>query len=432
MTKWFDTNYHYMVPEFTRGQTLHASPRSSRSTNIREAKALGYQTRPVLLGPVTYLKLGKSKDADARSAVAAAAVCCRSMSRCCAGSPPKAPNGCRSTSRAWCSISTTRPGRRCARPTARSPTRCRQLKIMLTTYFGGLGDNLDTALSLPVAGLHLDLVRAPRAARRRSLAKAPRGSGAVAGRDRRPQYLARRSAGAARSAGAGGRQARHGSCPDRAVLLAAACADRPRPGDRASIRTLKSWLAFAVQKMGELATLGQALAAGRDTVARCARVRRLPPLPRAGHRRRSTMPPSRRASRRSPQTWPIASSGFAARAETAAQALQSAGVPDHDHRLVPADRGGAKGPRRPCQGRAERRRLRDVPARGDRRARCAGRRRSASTCWCMASSSATTWCSISASSSPASPSPGMAGCSPTARAACGRRSSSATCRARSR
>ena len=36
-----------------------------------------------------------------------------------------------------------------------------QLKIMLTTYFGDLGDNLDTALSLPVAGLHVDLVRAP-------------------------------------------------------------------------------------------------------------------------------------------------------------------------------------------------------------------------------------------------------------------------------
>jgi 5-methyltetrahydropteroyltriglutamate--homocysteine methyltransferase len=36
-----------------------------------------------------------------------------------------------------------------------------QVKLMLTTYFGGLGDNLITALALPVAGLHLDLVRAP-------------------------------------------------------------------------------------------------------------------------------------------------------------------------------------------------------------------------------------------------------------------------------
>src|SRR5262249_29435763 len=53
MTKWFDTNYHYIVPEFARGQ----------ADEYLEGRALGYQTRPVLLGPVTYLKLGKSKDA---------------------------------------------------------------------------------------------------------------------------------------------------------------------------------------------------------------------------------------------------------------------------------------------------------------------------------------------------------------------------------
>ena len=62
MTKWFDTNYHYMVPELD-ADSASRSPRASRSTSIGEAKALGYQTRPVLLGPVTYLKLGKSKDA---------------------------------------------------------------------------------------------------------------------------------------------------------------------------------------------------------------------------------------------------------------------------------------------------------------------------------------------------------------------------------
>ena len=61
MTKWFDTNYHYMVPEFTRGQTFALSSLKPVD-EFREAKALGYQTRPVLLGPVTFLKLGKSKD----------------------------------------------------------------------------------------------------------------------------------------------------------------------------------------------------------------------------------------------------------------------------------------------------------------------------------------------------------------------------------
>src|SRR5207253_7803188 len=48
------------------------------------------------------------------------------------------------------------------------------LKIILTSYFGGIGGNLDTALSLPVAGLHLDLVRAPEQLAT-ALAKAPQG-----------------------------------------------------------------------------------------------------------------------------------------------------------------------------------------------------------------------------------------------------------------
>ena len=62
MTKWFDTNYHYMVPEFARGQTFELASLKPVD-EFREAKALGYHTRPVLLGPVTFLKLGKSKDA---------------------------------------------------------------------------------------------------------------------------------------------------------------------------------------------------------------------------------------------------------------------------------------------------------------------------------------------------------------------------------
>ncbi len=61
MTKWFDTNYHYIVPEFTRGQEFTLST-SKAVDEFREAKALGIHTRPVLVGPVTFLKLGKSKD----------------------------------------------------------------------------------------------------------------------------------------------------------------------------------------------------------------------------------------------------------------------------------------------------------------------------------------------------------------------------------
>jgi 5-methyltetrahydropteroyltriglutamate--homocysteine methyltransferase len=62
MTKWFDTNYHYIVPEFYKNQ-----PFKLFSTKIidefYEAKQLGITTKPVLIGPVSYLLLGKEKEA---------------------------------------------------------------------------------------------------------------------------------------------------------------------------------------------------------------------------------------------------------------------------------------------------------------------------------------------------------------------------------
>ena len=60
MTKWFDTNYHYMVPELSPRQRFVLSSLKPVDEYL-EAKALGYQTRPVLLGPVTYLGLGKEQ-----------------------------------------------------------------------------------------------------------------------------------------------------------------------------------------------------------------------------------------------------------------------------------------------------------------------------------------------------------------------------------
>ena len=63
MTKWFDTNYHYMVPEFSRRQQFVLSSLKPID-EYREARALGYETRPVLLGPITYLRLGKNRDAN--------------------------------------------------------------------------------------------------------------------------------------------------------------------------------------------------------------------------------------------------------------------------------------------------------------------------------------------------------------------------------
>jgi 5-methyltetrahydropteroyltriglutamate--homocysteine methyltransferase len=59
MTKWFDTNYHYLVPEIgpeTRFRPVAGKPVGE----LREARALGFSTRPVLVGPVTFLRLAQA------------------------------------------------------------------------------------------------------------------------------------------------------------------------------------------------------------------------------------------------------------------------------------------------------------------------------------------------------------------------------------
>jgi 5-methyltetrahydropteroyltriglutamate--homocysteine methyltransferase len=136
---------------------------------------------------------------------------------------------------------------------------------MLTSYFGGLGDNLNTAMSLPVAGLHIDLVRAP-AQLADVLKKAPRGLvlslGIIDGRniwranlagllDRLEPVVAKRGTNEVQIA------------PSCSLLHVPVDLDQETGLDF----DLKSWLAFSVQKMAELATLGQALAGGRESVA---------------------------------------------------------------------------------------------------------------------------------------------------------------------
>ena len=61
MTKWFDTNYHYIVPEFTSETKFRMNPDKILG-EIKEAKKLGIQTKPVIIGPVTFLLLGKEKE----------------------------------------------------------------------------------------------------------------------------------------------------------------------------------------------------------------------------------------------------------------------------------------------------------------------------------------------------------------------------------
>ncbi len=157
MTKWFDTNYHYIVPEFEAGQTF-----SFGSTKIvdefKEAKALGILTRPVLLGPITYLFLGKAKDGVSKNELIKKIlpIYCEVLSQL-------ASEGAE-----WVQIdepvlSMDMSGEE----VAMFQTAYNELlgnvhpKICITAYFGDISDKFHFLMKLPFDALHLDLVRAP-------------------------------------------------------------------------------------------------------------------------------------------------------------------------------------------------------------------------------------------------------------------------------
>jgi len=263
MTKWFDTNYHYLAPEVSRGQTFALSS-TKPIDEFLEAKALGVQTRPVLLGPVTFLKLAKTRDegfaplsllsallpiyAEVLQGLADAGADWVQLDEPCLALDLTAfeRNEIR---RAYGALTHAVPS----------------LRLMLTSYFGGYGDNLHTALNLPVEGVHLDLVRAPEeletalAASRESLVLS---LGVVDGRNvwraDLPALLDRLEPAVAQRG------------PDR-VILAPSCSLLHAPIDltleSAIDPEVRQWLAFAVQKIEELAVLAQALNGGRAGVA---------------------------------------------------------------------------------------------------------------------------------------------------------------------
>ncbi len=256
MTKWFDTNYHYMVPELAAGQKLALNPLKIVD-EYREAKAQGFETRPVLLGPVTWLSLAKGRDVDPfdflEEVLGLYAVILGHLAR--AGAE-------------WVQIDEPvlvldlDDRQRSALTRAYARLSRSGVKVMLTTYFGGLGDNLGFATALPVQGLHVDLVRAPDqidAVLKTAPASLLLSLGIIDGRNiwrADLEHLLARLAPIAAT---------------RDVILAPSCSLLHTPVDLALERKLDAevtqWLAFAVQKIEELAILKRALNEGRDTVA---------------------------------------------------------------------------------------------------------------------------------------------------------------------
>jgi 5-methyltetrahydropteroyltriglutamate--homocysteine methyltransferase len=156
MTKWFDTNYHYLVPEFGPETSFRLASRRLLD-EVAQARALGHPVKPVLLGPLSFLWLGKSKSEgfdrlDLLERLLPVYV--ELLSRLGA------------TGLQWVQIDEPilgldlPPAWTAAFERAYASLQAAQMSILLATYFAPLQENLQVAARLPVAGLHVDAVRA--------------------------------------------------------------------------------------------------------------------------------------------------------------------------------------------------------------------------------------------------------------------------------
>jgi 5-methyltetrahydropteroyltriglutamate--homocysteine methyltransferase len=258
MTKWFDTNHHYIVPEFHAGTefTLDASRLLAQ---LDEARQQGVQVKPVIIGPVTYLALGKAKDDSNKLALLDRLLPVYTQLL----------NQLAEQGVEWVQIdepllvTELDEDWRHAYNTAYHQLKACRVKLLLATYFGPLLENGYLAANLPVAGLHLD---------------------AINGRDDVLPLINLLPAHKVLSLGViNGRNIWKTDLT--AVLdwleplaqrlgdqlwIAPSCSLLHVPVDLEQEQKLdldvKSWLAFALQKLDELRLLAKALNQGRDAV----------------------------------------------------------------------------------------------------------------------------------------------------------------------
>ena len=258
MTKWFDTNYHYIVPEFS-ASTEFALDASRLLDQLAQARALGVKAKPVIIGPVTYLWLGKAKDDSDKLALLP-----RLLPVYAALLDQLAAQGVE-----WVQIdepalvTELEPAWQHAFVAAYDALKTTRVKLLLATYFGELRDNLALACGLPVQGLHVD---------------------AINGRGEIEQVVARLPADKILSLGViNGRNIWktdlsavlewltpiHRTLQAR-LWIAPSCSLLHVPVDLNSEQKLdheiRSWLAFALQKLDELKIIANALNDGRESV----------------------------------------------------------------------------------------------------------------------------------------------------------------------
>ncbi len=259
MTKWFDTNYHYIVPEFDKNTTFSLNAERLLA-QIEEAKAHGIQAKPVIIGPVTYLWLGKEKDDSNKLALLDSLL----------GIYDELLNNLKKSGVEWVQIdepilvTELSVEWQHALRKAYFQLQGSHVNLLLATYFGKLEENLQLACELPVAGLHLDAINA-----KDEVLKVidwlpihkVLSLGVVNGRNIWKTNLGKTL---------DWLESLHTRLGNR-LWLAPSCSLLHVPVDLESEVSLeseiKSWLAFAVQKLDEISVLAGALNEGRESVS---------------------------------------------------------------------------------------------------------------------------------------------------------------------
>lgn len=258
MTKWFDTNYHYIVPEFT-ADTQFKLDASHLLEQLAQAKAQGVNAKPVIIGPVTYLALGKAKDESNKLALLDRLL-------------PVYVQLLDTLAKAgveWVQIdepilvTELDADWQQAFKTAYQQLKSADVKLLVATYFGQLLENAALVASLPVAGLHVDAINdrdGVEALLKLLGDEKVLSLGVINGRNIWKTDL---------TAVMDWVEPIAKQLGDR-LWIAPSCSLLHVPVDLDSEQQLdadvKSWLAFALQKLDELRVLGKALSQGREAV----------------------------------------------------------------------------------------------------------------------------------------------------------------------
>lgn len=252
MTKWFDTNYHYLVPELTAGQTFRLGSNRLFS-EVAEAQSLGHRAKAVVLGPLTWLWLGKTQG----EAFDKLSLIDRLLPVYAQVFEKLAAQGVEWVQVDEPILSLDLPvAWQSAFESVYNRLQRRDINLLLATYFSALDDNLWLATRLPVAGLHIDVVRSGDEWKR-VIDQLPEykvlSLGVIDGRniwraDLRQKLDILKEA--------------HARLGDR-LWVAASCSLLHSPVDLRREEKLspelRSWLSFAVQKLDEVAVLKTAL-----------------------------------------------------------------------------------------------------------------------------------------------------------------------------